>query len=370
MDLEADIAIVGAGPAGASAATLLARAGRRVVLIDRKCFPREKVCGGCLSGRTVARLRDLLGRDSALPGTAGERVTFTIGTYRLTCRPNGGTRVVHRSELDSRLVQEALQEGAAGLFGEPASLILERNSGAPRVVRTVEVGGRIVHAGTVLVAAGVGALASRLGMAGKRTRPRMLAQQWVQPAGPGLPEPGAVELHWLHGGYVGLASPCAGDCVVALAARIGEGREESAFDRLRALNPRAALWQVLPADAPKRYAARGAAGFPWTPRRLGAGNALLIGDAAGYEEPYTGEGIGLALLSAGCATDAILAGGDILGRYRDLMRRYHQPVVRRTAWISRWLHCPAVMWLASRRPVLPGSLLARWVERVHVEGWR
>jgi flavin-dependent dehydrogenase len=248
-----------------------------------------------------------------------------------------------------------------GLFGEAATL-----SEAGKLV----VGEKCIRAGVTLLASGVGGLAGKMGVHREHARPRLLAQQWVQPSGPGLPEPGAVELHWLRGGYVGLASPAEGECVVALAAGIGGEPDENAFERLRRLNPGLALWDVLPADASRKHGARGAAGFPWRPRRLGVGSVLLIGDAAGYEEPYTGEGISLALLSAECATNAILAGGDILGRYRDLMRRHHRPVVQRTAWISRFLHCPVLTWLAARRPMLPPNLLARWVERVHVEGTR
>ena len=362
---DIDVAIVGAGPAGASAAIRLARAGRRVLLIDRKRFPREKVCGGCLSGPTVNRLRELLGHDRPLPGVAGARVTFVIGKYRLTCPSNGRTRVVHRAELDARLVEEALSAGAEGWFGEAASAVSDDpGANRPRIL----VADKTIEAGVVLIASGVGGLAARLASGLEARRGDMLAQQWVQPGGAGLPEPGAVELHWLKGGYVGLASPRAGQCVVALAAHVAQDAGESAYERLRRLNPGTSLWDVLPSDAPRRYGARGAAGFPWTPRTLGRGRVLLVGDAAGYQEPYTGEGIGLALLSAECATNAILSGGDILGRYRGLMRRHHRPVVRRTRWMARLLQSPGLGWLAAARPVLPAGLLAGLVYRVHVKG--
>ncbi|MGB4257034.1 MAG: FAD-dependent oxidoreductase, partial [Phycisphaerae bacterium] len=262
-DLEADIAIVGAGPAGASAAIRLARAGRRVVLIDRKHFPRQKVCGGCLSGPAVARLRELLDEGQPLPGVAATCITFVIGNYRLTCRSDGRTQVVHRAELDAVLVEAATKAGADGWFGEPATIELA-DPGRNRF--SVRVGNRRLEAGTVLIATGVAGLAGKL-VGGRAAQPGMLAQQWVQPAGPGLPEPGAVELHWLRGGYVGLASPQAGECVVALAARVVQDAGESACDRLRRLNPGARLWNLLLPDAPRRYGARGTAGFPWRPRR-------------------------------------------------------------------------------------------------------
>lgn len=397
---QADVAIVGAGPAGASAAIRLVRAGQRVVLIDRKPFPREKICGGCLSGPALNHLEKLLGSARPLPGIEGTRITFTIGRYRLNCRPAGRTRIVDRAEFDTLLVREALRAGAEGLFGNAATILPNKCVRESRVKLpagktgvaspfTVRVAGREVRANTILVATGVGGLAAKL-VEGAPTRPSgMFAQRWVQPSGPGLPAPGEVELHWLAGGYVGLASPRPGEVVVALAAKRGrearvrslrracrashekKHRDEApqnAFGRLRGLNPDAAIWELLPADAPRRFQARGSAGFPWKPRSLGFGNVLLVGDAAGYEEPYTGEGIGLALLSGICAAGAILAGGNILADYSGLMTRYHEPIARRTRWISRGLQMPFLGWLAGIRPILPQTVLARLVERVHVKG--
>ena len=54
-----DVVVVGAGPAGAVVARELALAGATVLLVDRRRFPRNKVCGGCLSARTVAQLGQL-----------------------------------------------------------------------------------------------------------------------------------------------------------------------------------------------------------------------------------------------------------------------------------------------------------------------
>src|SRR5512139_2655565 len=102
-DSSFDVAIIGAGPAGSAAAIELARAGRRTLLVEKKRFPREKVCGGCLSGPATARLRQLLDCDRPLPGVDVTQATFVIGSYRLTCRPNGLTRMVPRSVLDACL---------------------------------------------------------------------------------------------------------------------------------------------------------------------------------------------------------------------------------------------------------------------------
>src|SRR5262245_14627681 len=98
-----DVVIIGAGPAGSAAAIELSRAGRRVILIERKTFPRAKVCGGCLSGPAAARLKQLLGPNAKPPGIPGSQVSFVIGSYRLTCHPEGTTWMVSRAEMDARL---------------------------------------------------------------------------------------------------------------------------------------------------------------------------------------------------------------------------------------------------------------------------
>lgn len=359
MDVE--VAIIGAGLAGSAAAIELARAGRQVLLIEKLRFPREKVCGGCLSGRAVRQLRELLGPEHTLPGVAGERVTFSIGSYRISCRPQGLTRLVLRSELDACLADAAMAAGAHVRYGVKASLARGANGW------DVLVGDERICAGTILVASGLGGLATKLGIPVRPQARRMIAQQWLQPAAPPLPPLGCVEMHWLRGGYVGLATPAPDCCVVALSADVPEHPAESAWSRLRAMNPRAALWAALPADAVRQYCAKGTAGFPWAPERLGEANVLLVGDAAGYEEPFSGEGMGQALCSGICAARAVLGGGDVLQSYTSLMTRYHRPALRRLRWLSRVLRSSVIHTLAAGPVVLPPPLLAGIVRWIHVQ---
>ena len=359
-DTDRDVAIVGAGPAGSAAAIALARAGRRVVVVERHIFPREKVCGGCLSGTGTRRLHELLGPQQRAPGRPSTSITFVMGAYRLTCRPHGATWMVPRSELDACLAATAVEAGAEIRFGTPATLELE---GERWVLR---VGDEPIRAQTVLIAAGLSGLGRKIGIAGRPGARPMLAQQWVQPANAALPRVGEVELHWLRGGYIGLATPRAEQCVVALAADASDLAGQSAFERLRDLNPRAAIMGVLPPDAPRQFAARGTAGFPWLPTRLGDRNVLLVGDAAGYAEPYSGEGIGQALGSAACAARAILEGGDVCRTYTRLMSRSHRGVFWRTRLISRILQQSLVHTLVTRWPLVPDAWLTQLVARVHV----
>src|SRR5919201_6417227 len=111
-----DVLIVGAGPAGAVAATVLARAGARVQLVDRASFPRDKLCGDTINPGALALL-DRLGlasavRERGLPvdgmRLSGEGGVVIDGRY-----PHGLTgRALTRRDLDWALVQVAIAAGA------------------------------------------------------------------------------------------------------------------------------------------------------------------------------------------------------------------------------------------------------------------
>ena len=63
MDLEFDIVVIGADPAGGAAAFTATKAGLRVALIDRKTFPRDKLCGGLITGRARRHYAEIFGHD-------------------------------------------------------------------------------------------------------------------------------------------------------------------------------------------------------------------------------------------------------------------------------------------------------------------
>lgn len=357
-----DVIVIGAGPAGSTAAIELAREGRSVVLVERSMFPRDKVCGGCLSGPALQMLRELLGPARMPPGMTSQRITFVIGAQRLTCDPKGAAWIALRSELDACLAAEAARAGAHVRFGQAAKL--ERRSNGWEVF----VGDERITARTVLVATGTSGLMRSIGIEGRTERRPMIAQQWFQLATERMPKSGEVELHWLRGGYVGLATSNGALCNVALACDAKAAKQKNAFQYLRMLNPEATIWSVLPSDAPQRFDAKGAAGFPWIPRRLGDANLLLIGDAAGYAEPFTGEGIAQAMHSALCASRAVMQGGAVLRNYSTMLQGRHQWVRWRTRMIGNILRTPLVHALATRRHILPSAWLARLVGHVHAMG--
>src|SRR5689334_17427703 len=111
-----DVLIVGAGPAGTIAATLLARQGVRVRIVDRARFPRDKLCGDTVNPGTLALLRRLNLADRVecrgLP-VAGMIVTGEDGVVVESRYPNGlQGRAMIRRELDWSLLQQAIAAGA------------------------------------------------------------------------------------------------------------------------------------------------------------------------------------------------------------------------------------------------------------------
>ncbi|MDR1295324.1 MAG: FAD-dependent monooxygenase, partial [Bifidobacteriaceae bacterium] len=119
---DADVIVVGAGPAGATAAAYLADAGIDVLLLDKATFPRDKVCGDGLTPRAVREL-DLLGvpRDSTWLRGRGLRVFG--GGHRLELPwPDGGTYpndslTTPRAEFDAALIARAREAGARVVEG-------------------------------------------------------------------------------------------------------------------------------------------------------------------------------------------------------------------------------------------------------------
>src|SRR5215216_6835591 len=115
--MKTDVLVVGAGPAGASAAAWLARFGHDVVLADAATFPRDKTCGDGLTPRAVAEL-DRLGLGDWVRGHARNRGLRAAGFGQTLLLPwPGGSLPDHggavpRTELDARVREVALESGA------------------------------------------------------------------------------------------------------------------------------------------------------------------------------------------------------------------------------------------------------------------
>jgi flavin-dependent dehydrogenase len=328
-----DAIIVGAGPAGAVTALRLARSGQRVVLIDRQTMPRGKVCGCCLSPAGVAELEGLdafAGGGLPAVSLAGVRLAAGGRTVRI---PLAGGRIVSREALDTALVQAAIRHGAAWLPAvticgvTDAGLTTHADQGVSLFVSLrTEAGAEATLRGRrVILAVGLadsvrapdGSPAGPNASGGRRTT---MPDSRI---GLGTVLPGT-SLAAAHPVFADLPT---GELVMAVAAtgycgivRLEDGRIDlaAALDRSavqQAENPAAAVAAVLasalgnPAGIDLEVA-----GWRATPPLSGAAPLVAgvsrrifrVGDAAGYVEPFTGEGMGWALVSGRLAADAIL----------------------------------------------------------------
>ena len=112
MTTDWDVIVIGAGPAGSVVARQLALGGRRVLLLDKKRFPRRKVCGACLNHAAVTLLEEIDLGDILRDSGAVELSGFDLrsGSRRL-CLPLPSGRAISRTVLDQKLVEAAIRAG-------------------------------------------------------------------------------------------------------------------------------------------------------------------------------------------------------------------------------------------------------------------
>jgi flavin-dependent dehydrogenase len=308
-----DVVVAGAGPAGAVAAVCLARAGVRVLLVDRERFPRDKLCGDTLNPGAMAVLRAL--------GLAGFVESRGVRLDGMTVTGPNGVSVdatyaedhrgyaISRRDLDAWLVEAAAAAGAQVELGaRVCAPLVEEDAAVPRV-RGVELAarGRRVRLPARLTVAADGrrsTLAFALGLARHPASPRRWAAGTYVAGLAGMRARG--EMHIRAGYYLGL-SPLPGGLTNACLVTA---------DRARLADPAGALDAALRGDPQLRertVAMRHVA--PVTTlgplavdvRACGLPGLVLAGDAAGFVDPMTGDGLRLALHGAWLAAGAVLA---------------------------------------------------------------
>lgn len=313
MNIDADVLIVGAGPAGSAAAIQLARRGFRVVLADRATFPRDKPCGDyCDPGaaRMLAELGclpDVLGAGGTVISTM--RVVAQDGTEFTAPFPRGHGLLCRRMRLDAVLVAEAARAGAE---------IVERcQIDDARVLEDrVEIrsGRGHVLAGRLLIAAdGMRSMtARRLGLYSELSGGRYTVGAYLAVSTAGA----TGELHLGPGFYCGVArfTNVANVCMALPRDALRRQSPQHAFGRALAQLPR--LRDELAGARPiSAFRCSGPVGFRAS--QVVADRVMLAGDAAMQIDPMTGQGIFFALwsgaLAAEMAADAF-TGGDFSAR--------------------------------------------------------
>ena len=329
-----DVIVVGAGPAGSMAAIVSAGQGLRTLLVDRSTFPRDKVCGGCLNGAALAELSsvglgDLPARLNGAPLTrfhlgamgAEARVVLPVGVW------------ISRIQFDAALVREAMAAGAAFLPGTLAT-----DAGLGRDGRRVN----LRHKDKTVLAEARWIVAAD-GLAGGYSG--SLAELNVHQSGEtyiGLAadtvmdaeyDTGIIHMACHAAGYAGLV--CHEDGRLHIAAAI------SARWLKTCRTPGAAVARILEANDWPVPEALASIRFHGTPRLrtsrrpVAAARVFLVGDAAGYVEPFTGEGIAWALQGGHAAAlrlPAAIAGSEYGKETSDWNRTYRELIGSRQRW--------------------------------------
>jgi flavin-dependent dehydrogenase len=308
-----DVAIVGAGPAGSSSAISLGRKGYSVVLIDKRLFPREKLCGDFLSPINWPLFERLRIREHILFLKPERIASFRISTFfgqEVTLpfpvqngQPSFGLGL-RRSVLDKLLMEKAEQEGVVIKQGfKPSGLKQEKNGWSIMLANPSPE--QRLHATLLIGADGRNSwVAHRLGLI--QLNPRLegyLAFQAHLRSAQG--DEGKVQIHIFPGGYAGLVR-VGGDitnlCFAVERELVRKHRSiEALMERCLSKNP--FLHESLkgseivgqPLSASPVY---------FSPRRCYGTGFLLAGDAARVTEPVTGEGVYFALKGGELAAEA------------------------------------------------------------------
>jgi flavin-dependent dehydrogenase len=294
-----DVLVIGAGPAGTLAARELARRGLRTLLVDGKSFPRHKVCGGYLNGRALSVLR-LVGLETLCEDLGGKllsQVEIRAGSQKASILVPTGVAISRRT-LDSALVDEARRAGVEFLPQTRATVTSHSDSTFRRVQLQPQHGSPAWARSKVVLACdglshsslqGLKMFASRIapsariGVGGITVDPSS-----CYPAG-------KVFMTIGRRGYVGITRVESGQICLASALDV---------DFVREVGMRGAVLRVL-GDAgmsvSQSLRAMTLHGTPPLTRQSPAiadERLFLVGDAAGYVEPFTGEGMAMAWTGA------------------------------------------------------------------------
>jgi flavin-dependent dehydrogenase len=355
-----DAVVVGAGPAGSIAAHGLARAGAAVLLVDRAVFPRPKVCGCCLNGRALAAIEES-GLTSRLAGLRPRAYhALLLRAWRAEAAlPLPAGLSVSRERFDTMLIEAAEAGGATLMLGTRAALVGRDAAGLSTVVLEEPRGVHSTVRCRVVIAA--------TGLCAPFTL-RALGGEVVVPAsriGASTVLDQDARVPWREN----TVNMTVGACGYVGAVRLEDGRwnlaaalDAGAVARAKGVGPvvcdvlGSGRWPVPAGVSCANW--RGTPQLSRRPRRVAADGLFVVGDAAGYVEPFTGEGMACALHGGRAVVPLALRAID----------RWHPELA--AAWtktirgdVQRRLALAAVAAWSLRRPSIATtltSLLSSW----------
>lgn len=344
-----DAIVVGAGPAGSATALRLARAGRRVLLLDRARFPRDKPCSEYASPEAVRQLAALGVIDAveahgttALTGSSvtGARGGGITGRFDAAggapFRPTG--LALPRLLLDATLVQAAREAGVTVQEGARVRHLARDRDGMMTVALGHEGGGHpeMLTARVIVGADGLRSTVARA--AGLRRQGRLRRTAFVAHVAGVTGLARQAELHVGRAGYVGLNPLTADVANVALvvpADRARDARGDVPSFMAQALASLPGVRGRVDLDRTVREILV-TGPFDASCRHSTADGLLLVGDAADFFDPFTGEGIWSALtgaeLAASTLHDALVTPGPVTA---DRLAGYR--TARRQAFAEKWI---------------------------------
>jgi flavin-dependent dehydrogenase len=299
-----DAIVIGAGPAGALSACLLARARLNVLLVERKAFPRPKVCGGCLNAHALAALAraGLDGRVRAL-GAAPIQALRLHQRGRVATIDLAPGLAVSRQALDAELVSAAIEAGSVFLPDTAALVVPEGDVPWREGWRRVSLQHRHEHgifaaARAVLVADGLAhsSLRECASFCGRVSASARIGVGGVAEPGTVELQPGSIAMAVGRHGYVGAVE--VEDGRVNVAAAVDPGFLKAFATTSRAIGAILAEAGVRAGPGLDTIAWMGTIPLTRHLPRPAARGVFVLGDAAGYVEPFTGEGMAWAFAGA------------------------------------------------------------------------